>query len=393
MKKIYFVLLLSFIAFSSYSQQKFTLNEGDANQKGYFTAIEYESVRGKVIVKAAIGGKTYRFIVDTGAPNVITKALFKELNPTVLSKVQAQDGNGKVDSITVVRLNEITLGNVVFNGIPALVSNDSFIFECHKVDGFIGSNMLRNSIVQFSSKDHKMILTDQSSKLALDKKYGSDLVLTPSQSSPYFKVKVKGENKGTVELLFDLGMEGLYDLALRHYSVLEKENIFTVLAKSKGSRVMSLNGMASDTTLYQLRLPELNINGGYLKNVSVQTTASNNSRIGSDLLKYGLVTLDYKNKKFYFQSFESSVDIYKKELPISITLKDNKLVVGVIWDETLKDKISLGDQLIAIDDINYSNVDLCNVITQPSMFEGKDQFTLTLQGSDGVIKKVTINKS
>lgn len=392
MKKIYFILLLSLVTFCSYSQKKFTLNEGDVAQKGYFTEIEYENIRGKVIVKSTLNGKVYRFIVDTGAPNVITKALFKELNPTVLSKIQAQDGNGKMDSITVVRLNEITLGNVVFNGVPALVSNDSFIFDCHHVDGFIGSNMLRNSIVQFSSKDHKMILTDQASKLPLNKKYASDLVVNLAQSSPYFKVKVKGEDKGIVELLFDLGMEGLYDLSLRHYSILEKEKIFTVLAKSKGSRVMSLNGIASDTTLYQLRLPELNVNGAILKNVSVQTTASSNSRIGSDLLKYGLVTLDYKNKKFYFDPFESSVDLYKKELPISITLKDNKMVIGVIWDQKLKDKVSPGDQVVAIDDIDYSNIDPCNLITRPSLFEGKDQFTLTLQGKDGVIKKVTINK-
>lgn len=393
MKTLYFFIFFNIVTSICYSQQKFTMNQGATIQKGYFTEIDYENVRGKIIVNGSINGKNYRFIVDTGAPNIITKALFTALNPTVLSKIPIKDSNGKMDSLTVVQLNKIALGNVVFDEIPALVANDSFIFDCYKVDGFIGSNMLRNSIIQFSSKDSKLILTDQLEKLALTKKHSSDLFLTETQSSPYFKIKVKGQNKGTIELLFDSGMEGLYDLALKHYAILEKKNIFTVLAKSKGRKSIGFHGSGDETDQYQLRLPELNINGAILKNLSVYTTASENSRIGSDLLKYGFVTIDYKNKKIYFEPFEASIDLYHKSFPVSSILVENKVVIGVIWDEKLKSQINLGDELITVDDVDYTNIDKCDLLTKKKIFEGKDRAELTLRGSNGVIKKIMVSKN
>ncbi|WP_199121143.1 retropepsin-like aspartic protease [Pedobacter sp. ASV28] len=393
MIRILFVAIaLSLFTERSYAQEQFTLNQGGTNQKEYFTEVSYESVRGKLIVKATIKGKEYRFILDTGAPNMITKVLFDELKPKVLRKVPVGDGNGKVDSLTIVSLNEITLGNVVFNDIPTLVAKDPLILDCHKVDGFIGSNMLRNSTISFLSKEHKIILTDQPEKLKLKKKQSSDLFLTPSQSSPFFKTKVRGKNSGVVQLLFDTGMEGLYSLALKHYTVFEKENIFSLVAKSKGSNTIGIHGMENDAVQYRLRIPELDINGAILKNVSVQSTASDNSRMGSDLLQYGSVTLDYKNKKFYFEPFEAVVDLYAGSFPVSIIPKDNKAFIGIIWDEKLKDKINVNDQVLAIDEVDYSHLALCDLIVKTKIFEGKTEATLTVQNASGVVSKVTINK-
>lgn len=392
MKKLCLLLLLGLTTLFC-DAQNISMNQGGTEQMAYFSVIDYEVVREKIIVKASLNGKSYRFIVDTGAPNMITKRVFNELQPAQVKKIPVGDANGKADSLSLFMVDEFKLGDVVFKQIPTLVSNDPFIFDCHQVDGFIGSNMLRNSIVRFSQKDHQLTLTDQVEKLLLNKKQASDLFLTPVQSSPYFTLKAKGKNKGSIQLLFDTGMEGMFDLALKHFAKLEKEQIFEVLAKSRGLGVLGLNGIGTDTTKYRLRVAELTINGALLKNVPVQTTPNNNSRIGAELLKYGVVTVDYQNKKFYFEPFDTSVDLFETSFPVSITLKNNKAIISTVWDEKLKTEINLGDELIAIDEINYKDIDPCHLITKPKMFEGKTQATLTLGKANGEVKKVTISRS
>jgi len=391
MKKYYLLILLLF-PFLGIAQQPFSLNQGGASHEGYFTTLLYENVRGKIIVKVTINSKSYRFIVDTGAPTMITKAVFDELKPDILHKLPVADANGRKDSLTVVNLKNLSIGEVIFNDIPTLVAKDSFIFDCHRVDGFIGSNLLRNSIFSISSNGNKIILTDQVEKLTLEKKQGSDLILDKSQSSPYLQVRLKGAKTGTARVLFDLGMEGLFDLALKHYAILEKENILLQLGKATGSSTFGLHGLGRDTLSYRLRLPELQVNGAKLKNVSVNTTTSENSRLGSELLGYGIITIDYKNKKFYFEPFKTDIDLYQQAFPVSITFKDNKALIGIIWDESLGSQIAINDRVVAIDDKDYANITLCDFIVGDKILGGKDKAMLTLEDSKGVIKKIEIAK-
>lgn len=391
MKKIFF-LIIFFFPFLCRAQQTFTMNQGIVKLPGYYTEIGYENVRDKIIIKAVIGKKTYRFIVDTGAPTMITQTVFDELKLAVLKKLEINDANGSADSLIVTNISEIKLGDVMVNDIPALVAKDPLIFNCHKVDGFIGSNLLRNSIISFSSKDHKLILTDQVEKLSLNKKQSADLILNKAQSSPFIDIKLTGSKSGTLKVLFDSGMEGLLDISLKHYAILEKKNIFTLIGRAMGNSTLGVNGIGRDTSQYRLNVKAMNINGALLKNVTMQTTASDNSRIGSELLHYGTLTLDYINKLLYFNPYTDNIDIAKKVFPISVTIKDKKLIVALIWDENLQKELSVDDQILFVDDKDYSNIDPCEFIVGNSIFEGKNKLVITVKNKKGEIKKVEIYK-
>ena len=386
------VLLLGLSVTCVYSQEVFTANQGGTSQKNYYTEIDYENIGWAPIIKVTINGKKYRFAIDTGAPNTITKALFDLLKPKILSKVPIWDGNGGVDSLNIVNLNEITVGGVVFNDIPTVVPRNPFFFDCLKIDGFIGSNMLRNSIVHFSSKTRKIILTDQPDKLNLNQKQSTDLFLSPNQSEPFVTVIFIGKNAGTIGTLFDTGSAGLFALSLLHFTGTEKAEVFNVLAKSKGRNSMALYGLGIDTAQYRLRVPEFRINGAVFKNVSASTTPGEQSTIGSQLLNYGVVTVDYKNRKFYFEPFETSVDLLEGMFPVTFIPKDNKVFIEMVWDEQLKEKISVNDQVLAIDDISYANISMCDFLLKTDLYEGKDRAVLTLKTPGGKIKKVPINK-
>lgn len=391
MNRFYLLIFLIIPTFSG--AQTFTLNKGNVKEPGYFTVIDYQNIRGKVIVNATIANNSYRFILDTGAPTMITKKVFDQLGLTTTSHLPIKDGNNRPDSLIASQLREITLGGIVFNDVPVLVANDPLLFDCHKVDGFIGSNLLRNSIISISPKEMKLTLTDQVEKLMLNQRHAADLVLNKSQSSPYISVRLKNKKSAAAMVLFDTGMEGLYDVALEHYRLLEKGNIFKVSGKSNGNSTLSLNGAGTDTLQYRLHLAELQINSAVFRNVNAQTTASGNSRIGSELLDYGKVTVDYLNKKFYFEPLQTINDAAKDQFPLAMTIKENKLVVGIVWQDSLMGKVKIGDQILRVDDKDYSKFDTCEFINGKSIFEGKEQVTLTIVDANGESHSLVIRRS
>ncbi len=382
MKKIIVVFSLLVLTQICFGQTGFSFNQGGSNPIDYFSTIPYENINDKIIVSVQIKEKIYRFILDTGAPTTISSKFFYEINPSLIAKIPISDANQITDSLSVVRLNDITIGDVTFTNIPALVAKNNIIFECFQVDGFIGSNLLRNSVVQINNNSKYLIITNDEKKLALNPKHSSDLFLD-KQSSPVVSIYFK-KKKVKEQVLFDLGMNSLYDLSLNHFNLFKQYKIFEILGNSKGSNSLGLFGVAQDTIQYRLRLPEMEINGTKILNITTQTTIDDNSRIGSKILEYGIVTIDYKNKKFYFAPFlKNEIDATQKKFPIDFVPRNNQLYIGFIWDDKLDDNISVGDQIIAIDEISYENRNICDFMTKDAVFRDKDKVTLITRNIKG----------
>jgi hypothetical protein len=363
-------------------QSNFTFNAGGSAQSNFFSTVPYQNINEKIIVSVKIKGKAYKFILDTGAPTTISKKIFDELSPDPITKIPITDINQITDSLLVVQLKDIAIGDVAFTNIPALVANDNPFFQCFEADGFIGSNLLRELIIQFNNNELHFIITDNENKLSLNPKRSSALFLD-KQSSPVITVSLKNKKRASEQLLLDLGASGFYNVSLNHFRIFDKYKIFKVTGKARGNNTIGVFELAQDTTQYRLLLPEMRINGTKILNVSTETTVSDNSRIGSQILEYGTVTIDYKNKRFYFEPF-SDADIYatKRSFPVDLMIRNNQLTVGFIWDEELYTHISVGDQITAIDGLSYEDAHICQLIINNS-FALKDKVTLTTINSKG----------
>jgi len=93
------------------------------------------------------------------------------------------------------------------------------------------------------------------------------------------------------------------------------------------------------------------------------TTHGSSSLIGANLFKYGNVTLDYINKKFYFEPFENeSKDLAEKSWPFIPTIKDGKIIIGMVWEKTWTGKINPDDIVVSFDGKNYENMDFCDAL-------------------------------
>lgn len=392
MKAINFLLVLFAIQFSF--GQNINFSKGKTTKQQYYSEISFESIKGKIIIPVIIEGETYRFLLDTGAPNLITSNLKNIIVHKEGNSLNVKDANSNRNSMEVVNIPSLTLGNIKFNNQTALVfpSDKNLIFDCFQVDGFIGSNLLRNSVIKFQLKEKKVIITNDIKKINPNKQYKSELKITGAQSSPYIDIKIKGNKNATENLLFDTGMDGFYDLSINHYKFFEEQNALTSHSKGSGSIGMSLFGNAKANEQYRLKIPEIHFKNTVFKNVVTETSDDNNSKIGIKLLEHGNVTIDFKHKDFYFEPFENEIDLDEKLLGFSPTIIDNKVVVGMVWDETLEDKLQFGDEILSVNDIDLSQMEICDLLTNKSPFEDIDSFEVKIKNSEGEIKTLNINK-
>lgn len=392
MKSILFTALC-FVTSVGLSQEAFTFNQGGTTQADYFSVIPYQSIRNKIIVESVIAGETFRFIVDTGAPTTISQKLQDKLKAPVLTRLSIVDQSGLEDSMQVISLPAITLGDVTFNNIPALVAEQTLMLDCFGVDGFIGSNLLRNSIVQFNHQKKTITLTDSEIKLSLDSTQATAMHINKVQSSPFIIIRLEGKKKGSEQLLFDSGMEGMYDLCLRNFKLFKNKKIFDVLSKATGSNSLGFHGTADDAIQYKLQLPILKINGVSIYNVPVQTTTDSNSRIGSQVLEAGLATLDYRNGKFYFEAFsDQPINMHQKGFPIEPVYRDGQLQVGIVWKKELLGKLNPGDQILAVNETSYESFDVCVLLTKEPAYKTQQQITLTIKNQAGVVQKIVLER-
>lgn len=398
MSRIKFYVIILFLLTSTFSfGQEISANQGYAEPKEYFVSVPYTEVKGKIIIEIIINNKLRKFILDTGAPTAISENLYKEISPRLLGNVEISDQSGLKDSIKVVSLSNIELKGVNFKDIPAIVVQDSKIFlGCFGAEGFIGSNLLRNSVVQFDYQSKTVTITDNPKGLELKKKYSSKMELN-GQSNPYISIALKkGKNTATERILFDTGDDQFYILSVGAFNQLFNglDDVFDKIAESKGAFSVGMHGIAKDAQHYLVNIPTLTFNSIDFNNVYAKTTYAETSRFGSAILKFGKTTLDYRNKRFYFESFgnKSMVELNEKVWPIEPTLEEDKLVVGIIWDDKLKDQINLGDKIIEFDGVDYQKLDFCQIV-RSNYKSDKEKVRLVLKDRNtGKTKTIEINK-
>lgn len=396
MKKIILLTLTLFCVLPTTA--KFKFNSGGTKQRNYYSVIPYENVFGSLIViKVEVAGKERRFLLDTGAPTCVSQELAKELNLQKTENIKIEDAEKKTEKGSACIIPEIVIGGVSFKNIPAAISKDVTFIRCSGVDGIIGSNLLRKSIVRFSHINKTITITDQPKKLDLykKKKLATDIYLTPNQSSPYIQTNIQDNIIAGAQLLFDSGMADLYNMALNHFYFLKRHNVFAdSMWVANGSNGHGFHGKFSSSLKYSFRVRFVGINNFPFRNVEITTTASDNSRIGAEFLQYGDITLDYKNKKFYFEPYtdEAEIDLFETRKPFAPNVEENKLIIGIIWEPSLLRHFNIGDHVLAINDTRFDNLSHCELVNYDftSVFNyTKDKFEM--KDKEGRIYTVNLN--
>lgn len=385
-------LVLLLILINSLIFGQITFNQGSINLIEYYEVIPYQTEIGKIILPVTIKDKTYRFLLDTGAPNLFSPELLKELNVAEGDSINVNDANNQDQKMKFVVVPQLKIGNLIFKNQAGLIYNfeEHNLLSCYKIDGFIGSNLLRNSIIKINSTNKTIIITNKIKSLNINKK-PIKMKLVGNQKSPYVELKFVGKNKEKASdmVLVDTGMDGLYDMSKRAYSIFEKSKIFEALYSATGIGDSGLFGAGNSNEQKLLEIENANLNQQVINNIMVTTTTDENSRIGLDLLKYGDITLDFLNKKFYFESTKT-IDLKEKAPKFNASIQNNKVVVGLVWDERLKTLMYTGDEFISVDQIDITNISLCDFLKLKKEWKNKDKYILKIKNQEGQISEINI---
>jgi len=385
--KFVLALICSFFVLASFGQN-LDFNNGNFVNPDYFIELPFQKINNKIIVDVELGGKKRKFILDTGAPMVISNKLFNELNYTVLSKQKISDINQNTDSLLLVKVDSLKIGNNFITELPAIVLANNLIMDCLEVDGFIGSKALRNSVIQFDIKNQIMIITNNISKLKLDLPIGNDIMLD-QQSSPYLKFNIGAKISEFV--LFDTGSDEFYSMANEKIEKFRKAKDFKIIYKSSGSNTLGMAGFANSKETSLMFMPFIKLNGVKIDNIISESNNDINSRIGVKMLDYGKLTLDYKNKKCFFEPYSNNQEFENNQLQISLNFIDNHLCIGKIWTKELNQQVEIGDKIISINDINVDNMTICEAIKNPPL-NGSFIFKIVVKKNNGELATIEIEK-
>ena len=365
MKKEITLLIFFFFA-SSIFAQSINFNQGSIKQKEYLQKIPYLKVKGLPVVPVTIEGKTYNFLFDTGAsPFAISDKLFNELNLPLIDSVNVSGSSGESNKMRVITLPVLQLQEITFLDMPGVVSHEeSELFECLEIDGIIGSNMLRNSVVHFDEQNNHIIITNNIKNLSLQSNVRQKMKLAPNHI-PYVSVTIKNGKKrmSNYLVMFDSGQDAFLTYSISTHNQTKGSSVVDKIAESEGSFTFGIHGQHEQQMHLLLSIPEFVVNKASFYDVVTSTTHARFSRIGAKLLEYGTVTLDYKKKHFYFNPYENidTSDLSKRTWDIRHTMQNNKLVVGIIWDKALESQVNLGDEVLSINGIDFQSMGKCEL--------------------------------
>ncbi|MCZ2085870.1 MAG: retroviral-like aspartic protease family protein [Flavobacteriales bacterium] len=111
-------------------------------------------------VEVIIGGKAYNFLFDTGAPTIISSAIYKELGLESIFESEVGDSQNKVQKQTFTFVPEISIGNLSFKNVGAIVIDFTQPeFKCLEVDGLIGSNQMALLFWKINYLENSMLVS------------------------------------------------------------------------------------------------------------------------------------------------------------------------------------------------------------------------------------------
>lgn len=125
---------------------------------GKLIEIDFEYLNQKIIIPVEINQKTYRFCLDTGSKTIISEKIKEEQALSSKYESYISDGNNKRESIPLATLDHIKIGSLTFKQVEVLTYPIEGAFACFGYDGYIGSDLLNDHIIQLDLKANKIYL-------------------------------------------------------------------------------------------------------------------------------------------------------------------------------------------------------------------------------------------
>ncbi|WP_339647750.1 retropepsin-like aspartic protease [uncultured Salegentibacter sp.] len=294
-----FIYLITLILINSCSGSKAAkyFKEGKTEQENYKVTFPFELKKGWIIVPVEIKNKTYKFLLDTGSPTLVSKELAESLNMKVIGSVNAADVYNKAQQNKYTRIENIKVGTVDFVGTTALINdfNATPIWASLNVDGFIGANLMQHAIWDIDFSQKQITITDNESKLNLPKDVIENKLFIGVGGVPSIAAKINGEKIWNFTV--DYGYNG--DIVIP-YSEFKKQKENGEISDFKKSETQSTGIYGNNNTTresYNGIISEIEFGNSTLKDVKVYSEQYLDKTFGLDFFKNYRVIINWNSKR------------------------------------------------------------------------------------------------
>ncbi len=381
-------------------QAQNTLNKGKVLTRVFHDTIPFEFIEGKMVVELEIMGKPRKFILDTGAPLAVFDHLQQEMNAKITYRDSLKDASGGISELDRINVKSFKLGQIEFKNIPAVVMREQMgsMLKCWGVDGLIGSNALRNCILQIDLKARRLILSSDPDKLDLSNSATVPLHLDKGQSHPFIELTLGDDH--VVGALFDTGDENAFCISKEDSAIPLERQTARLRHVGHGKMIISLTESQQDQWFKLFSFDTLTMGSTHFLNFTSSPTAEQDySYVGIGLGAYGIITLDYLNKQFHFQSYDNKRLIEAEPFSIgrglAIYPAQDHYVIGTVWNDSPAAKLGLksGYKVWSIEGVDFSKRTLaldCELFM--GQYGDDDIINLEYLNEEGQIVAVSIGR-
>jgi len=321
-RKSYLLLALMGFLISACSTNRSLFRKGTVDQSSFVEEIPFTLENDLIFLDLEMAGKTFRFILDTGAPNVVTKEVAEALHLSREVYGNVGDSQGQSSELESVMLPPVTLGNLTFSNTAALVADMRAIpiFDCLEVDGLLGSNLMAKTIVQIDFQEQVVRMASDRSAYDI-----TDPIRLPFSIRSTFTPVIKSLRVGdqTVEnITLDYGSGNGLTLPQNLFS---EATLETAPVVSRGASGTGLYGTGRGEIVYTPAL----VPAFGTDSLMIRIRPQSSRLLGVDILKQFKATIDWNRKELLLERQKPGWPEWKA-FGMGIEVVDDHLEIGTI---------------------------------------------------------------
>ncbi|WP_065219212.1 MULTISPECIES: thioredoxin domain-containing protein [Butyricimonas] len=342
MKTVYTFIFLMSLCFSAFAQAKNTSSE----------VLDYRTVDGKIILEMLVNNVKADFVLDLSGSNAILPEYMEKLK--IDSEIEKGNQvtpfrNKQVEIIGQVKIAKISLGNNIFTtDLNALVLKDEPYLRELGVAGVINASIFRSATITIDGRRQKITTSIPYRPPYMKLDYRVDLKMD-IQGNMFCPVVIDGEE---YSLLFDAWYNG---------AIAMSPDDFARFGGKKSTQQVMINfGYKAPIAADRVKVADkcLFVKNSFENVLVVENKSLKHSVFGNGILKEGILSVDVRRQKMYFQPYDLEKiedEVIAKESNVKIIPGKLNPITGEYFLEYIfdyrkeEDFVLKGDKPVIID--------------------------------------------
>lgn len=248
----------------------------------------------------------YSFILDSGAPTIISDSIVLKNHLNYVDSKLAYDANGLEQTFDLYKIKHFSISNKSFENVK-VISNE-FVTQIPAVKGranggLIGANLMDNTIWMIDYLKKEITVTDVFDSLRIPENSFSTTMFKNENGNPMIDVTLSDSKK--IPVMIDLGFNGSVLLPHQYFNNTLFNDSLNLVKKQKVS-----TGFGSDEKEVKYQFIK-GFKSGELNEINVKSSIGNSDAlalIGNDFLQNYTIIMDFIHNQMIFIPRDKSCD-------------------------------------------------------------------------------------